>query len=126
MTTLNLIQTFRRNGEPLMTIHRSGRIIFSRMAVERLNLDAGQSISFYSEEVEHAISRLWLQPHGGHIPLRALPNRRQLQCNCKEFASMVFVALGPEQHNNTLWQCRIQTPMDYDKMMYEICINPKK
>lgn len=119
--TLKLIQTYRRNGEPIVTIHKSGRIIFSRMAVERLNLDAGQAISFYSEEGEGGRTLLWLQTYGGHIPLRALQNRRQLQCNCKEFASMVFASVAPHNpQENTLWQCRVKTPMDFEKMMYEI------
>ncbi|MBD5397284.1 hypothetical protein HDR62_03995 [bacterium] len=117
METLTEIQSTANTWESFVRIRRNGQVFFSRAAVERLHLSAGDPIWFLTD-TQDGKAWFFLRTYGqaaGKTLLRCVPGGQSLVCNHLTFSRQLFAAL--EKHNPAIqeyntYKCLLATTAD--------------
>lgn len=107
----------RNTGDAFLRILRNGQVFFSRAAVERLHLEAGDPVWFVAANGKSQTC-FFLRTYGqaaGKTRLRNIPSRQSLVCNHLAFCRQLFAVL--EEHDPTIkeyntYKCLVATTAD--------------
>lgn len=127
METLIEIRATMNTWESFIRIRRNGQVFFSRTAVERLHLEAGDPIWFLTDTSEGQL-RFFLRVYGqaaGKIRLRLVPGGQSLVCNHLAFCRQLFSCLerlNPEIKEYNTYKCLVATTAD-ENGLYSIMID---
>ena len=113
--------------EAFVRIRRNGQVFFSRVAVERLHLEAGDPIWCLADIKEKEIC-FFLRTYGqasGKTRLRRVLGGQSLVCNHLAFCRQLFAVLeehDPEIKEYNTYKCLLATTAD-ENGLYSIMID---
>lgn len=127
MDSLIEIQSVRNTRDAFIRVYRTGKVFFSRAAVERLHLSAGDPVWFLSDIRENQ-ARFFLRTYGqsaGKTRLRSIFDRQGLVCNHLAFSRQLFGCLertDPSIQEYNTYKCLVATVAD-ENGLYSIMID---